>query len=194
LIKFGILKFFQSLVFLFPLVSSYYPRTMLFYETYSHEHPSPHDDVCTISRNLAAHLFCNTHPHVARNKHQSRNVSWKKNFQTNWHIHAAIFEQSLRKIMEMNNVDISVDDSDLAFCIREHREYFEACFNLVLNRNLRIEDYKALKPLVDIKYERAQVDNAVGDDNHDNMLYSLQNIPSKNRLRVLSRREASAFE
>ena len=97
---------------------------MLFYETYSHEHPSPHDDVCTISRNLAAHLFCNTHPHVARNKHQSRNVSWKKNFQTNWHIHAAIFEQSLRKIMEMNNVDISVDDSDLAFCIREHREYF----------------------------------------------------------------------
>lgn len=137
-------------------------------------------------------MFCKTHPHLKRNIHQSNKSSWKKNFKINWHIHASIFEQSLRKILQLNKVDITVDESDLAFCIQEHKSYFEACLKLAL-RNLDTKDYTTLKVFMDLKNESAKDDVGSVFGAHDNMLYTLEVIPSKNRLRVLSRREAAGF-
>ena len=94
---------------------------MKFYDTYSYEHPSPHDQICTISRGIAAFNFVEEHPHLRREQNLLVQKSWKRNFQQNWHIHAKSLEQALRKVVELKKIDISVEETDLAFCIYKYR-------------------------------------------------------------------------
>lgn len=98
---------------------------MLFYESYSHEIACPQDPICTIARHMAQLYFVKEHPHLKRNANLCDNKSWKMNFKQNWHIHASIFEQALRKVVALKKTDISVEDTDLAFCIFKYRTLFE---------------------------------------------------------------------
>tara|TARA_Y100000389_G_scaffold204715_1_gene259154 strand:+ start:4644 stop:5012 length:369 start_codon:yes stop_codon:yes gene_type:complete len=95
--------------------------SMKFYDTYSYEHPSPHDQICTVSRGIAAFHFVQEHPHLKRAEHLGVQRSWKKNFQQNWHIHSKILEQALRKVVALKKIDITVEETDLAFCIYKYR-------------------------------------------------------------------------
>jgi hypothetical protein len=63
-------------------------QVMLFYHSYSYEHQSPHDAICTMARGMAAWTFAKEHPHIERNRNLHLAKSWKQNFTENWHIHA----------------------------------------------------------------------------------------------------------
>ena len=105
---------------------------MRFYDSYSYEHPSPHDLICTIARGIAACHFVQEHPHEKRAQHLGVEKSWKKNFQQNWHIHASICEQAFRKVVELKKIDISVEETDLAFCVYKYRAMFEKALEKVM--------------------------------------------------------------
>jgi hypothetical protein len=101
-------------------------QEMLFYHSYSYEHPSPHDTICTMARGMAAWTFAREHPYTERNRNLHLAKTWKKNFNDNWHIHARICEQALRKVVQLQKVDITVEETDLAFCIFKYRSMFAA--------------------------------------------------------------------